>query len=80
VERGGQPQPVVQRRSGRVAAVSATDVWAVGGYFDETAPGLRTLVEHWNGAVWEVVASANVPPSDNRLNAVTALAARQWAG
>jgi hypothetical protein len=62
-----------------IAAVSATDVWAVGGYLDQTALVLRTLVEHWNGERWDVIASPNVPPSDNRLNAVAALAAGQLA-
>jgi hypothetical protein len=73
------PNPSSSADLAGVAAVSANDVWAVGGYFDETAQVLRTLVEHWDGAAWEVVASPNVPPSDNRLNAVAALPARQWA-
>ena len=39
-----------------VAAVSATDVWAVGYYFNGSAR--QTLVEHWNGSAWSVVTSA----------------------
>jgi hypothetical protein len=73
------PNPSSSANLAGVAAVSASDVWAVGGYFDETARVLRTLVEHWDGSAWSVVASPNVPPSDNRLNAMTALPARQWA-
>jgi hypothetical protein len=49
------------------SAVSAADVWAVGG----------TLVEHFNGTIWSVVASANAPASAGNFNGlagVTALA------
>ena len=50
-----------------VAAVATDDVWAVGGRVDQQANALRTLVEHWNGTAWVVVASANKGPSDNHL-------------
>src|SRR5438477_303146 len=40
-----------------VAAVSATDVWAVGYY--RTGGIFRTLIERWNGT-WSVVSSPNV--------------------
>jgi hypothetical protein len=35
-----------------VAAISASDAWAVGWYGNGTAGG--TLVEHWNGTAWTV--------------------------
>ncbi|MEV4313758.1 hypothetical protein [Actinocrispum sp. NPDC049592] len=38
-----------------VVAVGAADVWAVG-QVSEGAP-TRTLIEHWNGTAWSVVAS-----------------------
>jgi hypothetical protein len=44
-----------------VDAVSAADVWAVG-YFVEDASsegGSKTMVEHWDGSEWEIVASPN---------------------
>src|SRR5689334_3789544 len=40
-----------------VAAVTATDVWAVGQ--DYTA-GSLTLTMHWNGSAWSVVPSPNI--------------------
>lgn len=38
-----------------VAAVSATDVWAVGEHFDSTAGGFVGLIEHFNGTAWSIV-------------------------
>ena len=50
-----------------VTALAADDVWAVGGRVDKQANAVRTLVEHWNGTAWAVVASENKGPSDNHL-------------
>src|SRR5207253_936224 len=47
-----------------VAVVSATDVWAVGGYNGQT------LIAHWNGTAWSVVPSQNVGAGNNVLNGV----------
>jgi hypothetical protein len=44
-----------------VFARSASDVWAVGGYWDEREIG-RTLVMHWDGSAWSIMPSPN-PPS-----------------
>jgi hypothetical protein len=41
-----------------VTAVSPTDVWAVGTYYN-SASALLTLAEHWNGSAWTIV------PTDN---------------
>jgi hypothetical protein len=38
-----------------VAAASSSNVWAVGAYYAGAAG--RTLIEHWNGQSWKVVAS-----------------------
>ena len=46
-----------------VAADSASDVWAVGNY--QTNGVVQTLVEHWNGSAWSVVASPNPSSSDD---------------
>jgi hypothetical protein len=58
---------------GGVAAVSANDVWVVG---DRLVPGpssiTRTLVDHWDGAIWSVVPSANVGSLSNVLYGATA--------
>jgi hypothetical protein len=62
-----------------VAAVSADDVWAVG--YEINAQGVyRTLIEHWDGTTWSVVASPNVGPKDNLLQGVSAVSANDvWA-
>lgn len=62
-----------------IAAVSATNVWAVGEYGNGN--GSSTLVEHWNGKQWSVVASPNVNgATENTLAGVTAIAANDiWA-
>jgi hypothetical protein len=56
-----------------VAAVSATDIWAVGA-FPGSSTGLHhTLTEHWDGTNWTIVASPNVGTGDNELFGITAL-------
>jgi hypothetical protein len=61
------------------AAVSATDVWAVGGYSNADSIA-HTLVEHWNGAGWSVVSSPNASANNNSLIGVAAVAANNvWA-
>src|SRR5690349_24609207 len=56
-----------------VAAVSANDIWAVGG-------GQRTVIEHWDGTAWTIVPGAEDPNLETRLAAVTALASDDvWA-
>lgn len=66
-----------------IAALSSSDVWAVGshqnykGMYQEPQ---KTLVEHWDGASWSVIASPNVGTFYNSLSAVTALAPNDiWA-
>jgi hypothetical protein len=59
-----------------VAGSSASDVWAVGWY--QSGPiGLdtSTLVEHWDGARWQLQPSPNGPPGarGSDLSAVAAL-------
>ncbi len=63
-----------------VAAISTSDVWAVG--FNWAAPGniSQTLTEHWDGTQWTVVSSPNPPGGDNVLNGVFAVAPNDvWA-
>ena len=62
-----------------VVAVATDDVWAVGGFVDHTANAVRTLVEHWDGTGWSVVASANKGPSDNHLWGISAATGRLLA-
>src|SRR5579875_1916068 len=57
-----------------VAAVSATDAWAVG-YADS-----QTLTEHWNGTQWSVVSSSGPGPVSNSLLGVAEISASNvWA-
>src|SRR2546427_1444959 len=61
-----------------VAAVSTTNVWAVG-YYTKNG-GAQTLIEHWNGTSWQVVSSPNVGSSANVLYGVAAVSATNlWA-
>lgn len=63
-----------------VAAISRTNVWAVGTYSKGTQGNFRTLVEHWNGRAWRVVSSPNVGTGMSVLRSVTAVSARNiWA-
>ena len=42
-----------------VAAVSASDVWAVGSYYNSQKGVMETLIEHWDSTSWSVVPSPN---------------------
>ena len=58
------PSPSPGGRTGNsllhaVAATSASDAWAVGGYTNGSGTDSRTLAEHWNGTVWTRVPSPN---------------------
>jgi hypothetical protein len=55
-----------------VAAISDSDVWAVGGSQDANSVW-HTLAEHWNGTAWTVVPTADAGSSGNQLYAVTAV-------
>jgi hypothetical protein len=68
------PSPNVGQGNNSLAAVavrSANDAWAVGFFDDVTGsiPTRRTLIEHWNGTAWSVVASPNAGTGDNWLTA-----------
>ena len=62
-----------------VAALSTNDVWAVGSYGNGQSS--LTLVEHWNGTQWNVVASPNVEGlTSDELLGIAALASNDiWA-
>jgi carboxypeptidase family protein len=65
-----------------VDGTSATDVWAVG-HADVTGfVGSRSLIEHWNGARWQIVPSPNFgrQTDQNDLMDVAAITPNQvWA-
>jgi hypothetical protein len=56
-----------------VAAITDSDVWAVGG--EQDANGLwHTLAEHWDGSKWSVVNAVDAGVNGNQFYAVKALA------
>jgi hypothetical protein len=70
--------PVANAQLNAVAAVSPTDAWTVGNYGDFNTT--RTLIEHWNGAVWCKVASPNPGGGQHVLEAVAAASSSDvWA-
>ena len=62
-----------------VAAVSATDIWAVGSSGSQSSGG-QTLIEQWNGAQWQIVQSPSPGTDYNTLTGVAAVSANNvWA-
>jgi hypothetical protein len=60
-----------------VAAISSTNVWAVGQYF--VGVNTKTLIEHWNGKSWKIVKSPS-PGAVNSLNGIYAVSGSNiWA-
>ncbi len=77
------PSPDVDIDDGlaSVSAVAASDIWAVGDYFSNTATGSQvlTLAEHFAGTRWTVAATPS-PSLDNDLLAVQAVSRNDvWA-
>src|SRR5216684_2673823 len=61
-----------------VAAVSASNIWTVGLYFNGVYG--QALIEHWDGMNWSVITSPNPGAAGNGLNGVTVLSASNiWA-
>src|SRR5450432_1323429 len=60
------PGAVLTRPNGifAVAAVSDTDIWAVG---ESYGSGYKTLTQHWDGTSWMVVPSLNPSGKSNFL-------------
>jgi hypothetical protein len=64
-----------------VTALSPTDAWAVGRFFDTASSQTKTLTQHWDGAAWTIVPSPNVGSGGiSVLEAVDATSATDaWA-
>jgi hypothetical protein len=76
------PSPASEPAAGvldGIAAVSATDIWAVG--YSNAAGSFDTLIEHWNGTAWSVVPGAPLlATGHNFLTGVAAVSASDvWA-
>lgn len=62
-----------------VAALSSSNVWAVGYALDSVTGLQETLVEHWNGSSWSIIASPN-PGVRSYFYGVAAVSANDiWA-
>src|SRR6266568_8195760 len=62
-----------------VAAVATNDVWAVGNASNASGVS-QTLIEHWNGKQWSIVASPSPSTQTNFLLGVTAVSTNDvWA-
>lgn len=70
------PQPNEDYLTG-VAALSASDIWAVGDYAT-SVPGqtIQTLIEHWDGSQWSIVSSPS-PGTKNILHSITVVPGTQ---
>jgi len=70
---------VVPNGLSAVATVSANDVWAVGSSGSQRSGG-QTLIEHWDGAHWQIVKSPSPGSRYNTLYGVTAVSVTNvWA-
>jgi len=56
-----------------VAGASSRNVWAVGNWTN-TVGVIKTLIEHWNGTAWKIVAAPSPSRVVNSLGGVTAIA------
>jgi hypothetical protein len=56
-----------------VAAITDTDVWAVGAFEDANSLW-HTLTEHWDGSTWKVINAVDAGTHGNQFYAVKALA------
>ncbi len=66
-------------RFNSVAAVSSADVWAAGYWDDPSCICGRTVIEHWDGTSWSLVATPN-PGIGNYLHGIAAASATDvWA-
>ena len=70
------PNPNDDNYLDRAAAVSSTDVWAVGDQLDQSY-NEQSLIEHWNGTSWTVVAA---PATGAELRTAAAVSSTDvWA-
>ena len=66
----------------QVTALNGNNAWAVGYILPKPPHSYQqTLIEHWNGTKWSIVASPNPGPNDNALYSVTRVPSSQqvWA-
>lgn len=76
-----QPSGASSYALNAVSAGSSVDVWAVGDWVSASTGNRQTLVQHWNGTTWSIVASPNAPAvTYNVLASVASLSSSNvWA-
>ncbi len=63
-----------------IADISSNDVWAVGYYNNNNETVQNTLIEHWDGTAWSVIASPNPGKKVNALTSIAVVSANDiWA-
>lgn len=63
-----------------VTAVSASDGWAVGSYYNSSSSSPQTLIEHWDGTSWSVVSSPNAQGMNTLAGVIRVPSSKQlWA-
>jgi hypothetical protein len=71
-------QPGNTRLQG-VAALSASNIWAVG-YSMDSLQREFSLIEHWNGSQWQIITNPNPSASLNELTGISAISPQDiWA-
>ena len=58
-----------------VRAIASNNVWAVGYAYAISGKPAHTLIEHWTGSSWSVVASPNKGTDNNLLSSVSSISA-----
>jgi hypothetical protein len=67
------PTRSYEQQLGRATVVSATDVWAAGGYAG------AGLLEHWDGNAWSTISFAGQPPTSTLYGISAASSKDVWA-
>src|SRR6266566_1369549 len=63
-----------------IAAITASDIWAVGSSAADSSSPSQALIEHWNGTQWSIVSGPNPGAYSNNLNGVIAISSSDvWA-
>jgi hypothetical protein len=62
-----------------VATLAANDAWAVGFYQLNSTSADQTLIEHWNGSQWNIVASPSTGQNSVLYGVAASSATNAWA-
>ena len=68
------PLPGIGGGLSSLAVISASNIWAAGGYLSQNATN-ETLIEHWDGTQWSIITSPNPSTEGNTLDSIAAVSA-----